>query len=78
MNTTFHTILSSDTIASVLQTLSDTINALSSTVSSQHFGGAGTITLTNLETREKKETTWASLPMSLAHSRSHGRRQVKR
>ena len=44
----FHTILSSDTIASVLQALSDTINALSSTVSSTHNGGAGTITLTNL------------------------------
>ena len=49
----FHTILSSDTIASVLQALSDTINALSSTVSSTHTGGAGTITLTNLNAGEE-------------------------
>jgi hypothetical protein len=45
----FHTILGADTITSVLQTLSDNINALSSTVSSQYSGGAGTITLTNLK-----------------------------
>ena len=49
----FHTILGTDTVASVLQTLSDNINALSTTVSSQHSGGAGTVTLTNLKPGEE-------------------------
>ena len=66
----FHTILSSDTIASVLQTLSDTINALSSSVSSQHSGAAGTITLTNLKSGEKGNNLGVIANVSGAQSES--------
>lgn len=45
----FHTILATDTIASVLAALDSDINVLSSTVSATHDAGAGTITLTNLD-----------------------------
>ena len=66
----FHTILSSDTIASVLQTLSDTINALSSSVSSQHSGAAGTITLTNLKSGEEGNNLGVIANVSGAQSES--------
>ena len=66
----FHTILSHDTIASVLQTLSDNINALSSTVSSQHSGGAGTITLTNSKPGEEGNNLGVIANISGAQSES--------
>ncbi len=49
----FQTIQAGDTIAAVVQRLSDDVNALSGTVSSQYSAAAGTITLTNLTAGEE-------------------------